>query len=122
MCGVVLTVPGLTRLSPRVRRSIVRCVAIVGDSTILAMDVVPLTFGLLTVVRDGALYDAGQEYLRTAFITAIALAALFVLLDWGNTVRLMLSRLCSWCLEPPPLSPPLLPAASGVRHREVNPT
>ena len=54
-------------------------------------------------MRDGSLYDAGQEYLRTAFITAIALAALFVLLDWGNTARLMLSRVCTGCcLGPQP--------------------
>lgn len=68
-------------------------------------------------VRDGSLYDAGQEYLRTAFITAIALAALFVLLDWGNTARLMLSRLCAGCcLVPPrrPRPPPSREAAAAA--------
>jgi len=51
MCAVVLLLPRTSRLSPRVRRSIVRAIAIIGDATILTLDVVPLTFGLLTVVR-----------------------------------------------------------------------
>jgi hypothetical protein len=79
-------------------------------------------------VRDGSLYDAGQEYLRTAFITAIALAALFVLLDWGNTVRLMLSRVCAGsCLGPPPqrrrrwpAAPPSREAAAGAVEQRAS--
>lgn len=61
MCAVVLLLPRTSRLSPRVRRSIVRAIAIIGDATILALDVVPLTFGLLTVVCDGNPLNPSQS-------------------------------------------------------------
>lgn len=51
--------------------------------------------GVLAAVRGGTVYDAGQDYLKMAFVTAFSEAALFVVLEWGNVTRMKLRRLCS---------------------------
>jgi len=123
--GIVVSLPGWGTIPSRLRRAIVRLLAVVGDVTVMCLDIVPCTYGIMSGLGGGqVLYDAAQVYLRTMVVTAYLSAALFVALQWGNSVRietaLFFARIYGRGphLAPSPASPGLSPA--GKHDKEAS--